>query len=228
MIKFFMAAVMLLSIASLVDAQGFAVTAGPNGISTTVPFNGTAISTTQQEGYLRGMGAYYNGLGSYYHELGIYENLHEQARSQYLQNHMLLIKQRMELKEIAAEKQKQAREAAITREEEALNMRERRFALEKRKEEMREKGLLPKIGKPSIGWKGHQFGSLDEFKKSPQWIQLQAERDQVEKERAAEELDKQERQEKALEVLRKHRNKSSVDWHRMEQLQRAKEILGEK
>ena len=166
-------------------------------------------------------------LPIFYHEYGIYENLHEQARAQYFQSHVAMIKHRMEMKAIAEERQKQARLDAIAREEAALDLRERRVALEKRKEEMRQKGLLPKLEKSSVGWKGHKFSSVDEFKKSPQFQEMLAERDQLEKERAAEELEKQERQEKALEVLRKHRNQSSVDWHRMEQQQRAREILGE-
>lgn len=113
----------------------------------------------------------------------------------------------------------------IAKEHARLDLIERQAALEKRKQEMREKGLLPPKVKSCFKWKGEEFSSVAEFKNSPAYQKMLQERQQMEKERAAKSLEDQRRQEEAAIQLKKYRNMSILDWERLEHQKRAAQIL---
>ena len=199
-------------------------TIGSNGVVGFNGGNGPVVSSTLEEGYLRGMGAYSTGAGSYLQSLGNYEKLHESARKQYLENNLMEIQNRLILKERAEAKRKAVPDY-ITRENARLDMIERRVALEKRVSEMRSAGTLPKL-KSSIGWKGHHFSNMTEFKSSPVYQEFLKEAQEHEDKMIAENETKQKRQDEALEVIRKYRKMSSVDIARQQDLLHAAEIIG--
>jgi len=231
----FLAMAILIFAASEVNAQGIAVTGGPNGISGTMTLgnnnnnngSGPVFSSTAQEGWLRGLASAWSGMGNYLHSLGVYENLHEQARRQYLQNEYNRIQGRWALKDQIDARKKAAHKDYITMEHERLDRIVRLAELNKRKEEMTKAGLLPKPVKSVFKWKGQTYENYAAFKASPAYQTLQAERAKKEAERVAEEQIQEQRRKDAVELGRKHRRMSSLDWHRMEQKQRAREILGE-
>jgi hypothetical protein len=228
--KFLLGAVLVL-VSNVAQAQNLSVSGGPNGITGTMGLNnglnGHAFSSTPEEGYLRGLGAYWNGVGNYIHSQGVYENLHEQARRQYLQNEYNRIQGRMALKDQAEARRKANHKDAIQKENERLDMIMRMAELEKRKEEMRKAGLLPPKKEPNTTfvWKDQSFASYAEFKESPAYQELLDERAAREAKFAAEKEEAERRYQEVLELSRKYRKMSSLDWHRIEQRQRAEAIL---
>jgi hypothetical protein len=228
-----LAMAILIFAVSEVKAQGIAITGGPNGVSGTMALgnnndnNSPAFSSTAQEGWLRGLSSAWSGMGNYLHSLGVYENLHEQARRQYLQNEYNRIQGRWALKDQIDARKKAAHKDFITMEHERLDRIIRLAELNKRKEEMTKAGLLPKPVKSVFRWKGQTYENYAAFKASPDYQTMLAERAKKDAERRAEEDVQEQRRKEAVELGRKHRRMSSLDWHRLEQRQRALEILGE-
>jgi len=228
----FLTAFILLLVVTEVNAQGIAVTGGPNGVSGTMALgnrcnDGPVFSSTAQEGWLRGLASAWSGMGNYLHSLGVYENLHEQARRQYLQNEYNRIQGRWDLKDQAEARRKAAHKDFITLEHERLDRIIRLAELNKRKEEMTKAGLLPPPAKKGFGWKGKSYGSYAEFKASPDYQVMLAESSKREAERVAAEMAEEQARKEAIELGRKHRRMSPLDWDAMEKRQRAREILGE-
>lgn len=228
----FLAAFILLLAATEVNAQGIAVTGGPNGVSGTMTLgngcnNGPAFSSTAQEGWLRGLASAWSGMGNYLHSLGVYENLHEQARRQYLQNEYNRIQGRWALKDQAEARKKASHKDFITLEHERLDRIVRLAELNKRKEEMMKAGLLPQPAKKVFKWKGKSYDGYAEFKESPEYQIMLAERAKKDAEYDAAQKAEEQKRKEAIELGRKYRRMSPLDWHRMEQQQRAREILGE-
>lgn len=221
-------ALIVFFITTEVKAQGIAVTSGPNGVSGTMIINNCnnpAFSSTAQEGWLRGLSSAWSGVGNYLQSLGVYENLHEQARRQYLQNEYNRIQGRWSLKDQAEARKKAAHKDFITMEHEKLDRIVRLAELNKRKEEMIKAGLLPKPKKPVFRWKGQEYAGYEEFKKSPAYQEMLVESAKKTAEYQAKKEQEESKRLESIELMRKYRQLSPVDWHLIEQRQRAAEIL---
>ena len=197
------------------------------GPSTTATWNsnGGMFSSTPAEGYLRGIGSLWSGLGNYLESMGVYENLHEVARQKYLVNEYNRVQGRWSLQDQAVERRKANHKNYIDREHARLDKLEEMANLAIRKENVQKRLNLPPRTESKFVWRGHEFKNYAEFRKSPQWLEMQTEWVVRNIHQNIREEKLRQSQQDSLEIIRKFRKMSPVDHARYESLKRAEAVL---
>jgi hypothetical protein len=136
--------------------------------------NGAPKSATVEESVLRGAGAYTYDQGRYLQSLGAYQNLHQDALKKSYENWAEDVRTRNALKD-----EWHARHHgvdAVTKGHQRLDNLERMVSLKQREQELKDRGLLPKV-QPQMAWHGQTFRNWNEFKSSSAYGDFIAERD---------------------------------------------------
>lgn len=130
-------------------------------------------ASTAQEGYLTGAARLMAGRGIYLDNLGNFYIKREQARGLRIDNWDHAIRTRWAIKDDYKARNKP--ENYLDRRERLLNQAERKYALDQREAELREKGVLPPKKKGYFVVKGKKFHSIEEWRASPEYRQVRME-----------------------------------------------------
>lgn len=186
--------------------------------------NGAPKSATVEESILRGAGAFTYDQGRYLQSLGAYQNLHQDALKKAHQNWAEGVHIRNVLKD---EWQARHHVDAVDKANLRLDNVERMASLKRREDDMRARGLLPKV-QPQITWNGHSFNNWDEFKASPAYVGMIAERDERLQAEEAKAQQKREAYDQAIYRLRYAGKMTPEEKAEMLRMPSMREIMGEK
>jgi|TARA_Y100000034_G_scaffold42710_2_gene52282 hypothetical protein len=157
------------------------------------PWGGADTATSAN---LRGAGQLLHGQADRLRALGDYRIRQQQAYSRYLENNNARIRLRWAIKDDY--KARNARPSYLDRMEARMDVAERRFALKQRENDLIEKGILPPKPKPGFTRNGIRYESYAEYKLSPAFAEMIAERDIRLAKEAAEEAAKEARRRDAV------------------------------
>ena len=138
-------------------------------------YGGYHHASTFAEGWQRGRAVLWAGKGDFLRSLGKYRIYNQEAYSMLIDNHRKAVHTWWELKDKYRERFRRDHPDYVTREHKRLDMAEDLFELQKRKERLIKKGILPKPRGTQITINGKTYGSYDEFRGSPDWIRMRAE-----------------------------------------------------
>mgnify|MGYP005634267415 FL=1 len=158
-------------------------------------FGGGGADTAQSAG-LRGLGQAMHGQADRLRALGEFRQRNQGAYSDYLDNTDKRIRLRWAIKDDY--KARNVRPNYLDRMEARLDMAERRAALKQREQDLINKGTLPPKPKPGLTYHGVRYDSYAEFKLSPGYDEMIAERDARIAQRKAEEAAKEARYQEAV------------------------------
>jgi hypothetical protein len=187
--------------------------------------NAAPRSATVEESILRGAGANLVDQGRYLESLGTYQNLYQEALKKAYSNWAEGVHTRNTLKD-----EWHARnhgEDAVTKAHKRLDNIERMTALKRREDEMRERGLLPKV-EPQIVWAGQAFRTWSDFKSSPAYVAMIAERDERFRQEELAAQEKKAAYDEAVFRMRYEGKLTPVERAEMLREPTLREIMGEK
>ena len=188
-------------------------------------------SSTAAEGYLRGRGAAAIGAGQYLESLGRYQNLNQEARRRAYDNWVNGVRTRWDIKDEYKARFRRDHPTYPERRMHQLDMIEARALVEKREEEMRAKGLLHPKPESAFGYNGVRYKSYAEFKTTPAYKQMIADRDAKAKKREAEKVAEKARYDAATKFLAERSRMDPITRMMMDERnarhRRLKKIMGE-
>jgi len=138
-------------------------------------YGGYRHSSTFAEGWQRGRAVLWAGRGDFLRSLGKYRIYNQEAYSMAIDNHRKAVHTWWELKDEYRERFRRDHPDFVTRENKRLDMAEDLYELNKRKERLMKKGVIPKPEPTQIIINGKSYSSYEEFKGSPDWIRMRNE-----------------------------------------------------
>jgi hypothetical protein len=187
--------------------------------------NGAPKSATVEESILRGAGAYTYDQGRYLESLGVYQNLHQDALKKSYENWAAAVHTRNQLKDEWHDRHHGV--DAVTKGHQRLDNIERMAALKQREDAFKDKGLLPKV-EPQIAWNGQSFRTWNDFKASPAYVAMIAERDERVRQDELKAREKKEAYDRAVDRMRYAGKLTPAEKAEMLNVPTMREIMGEK
>jgi len=138
-------------------------------------YGGYHHSSTFAEGWQRGRAVLWAGKGDFLRSLGRYRIYNQEAYSMLIDNHKKAVHTWWELKDEYKERFRRDHPDYVTREHKRLDMAEDIYDLKKRKEDLMNKGIIPKPRPTQIIINGKSYKSYEEFRGSPDWVQMRNE-----------------------------------------------------
>jgi hypothetical protein len=163
-------------------------------------YGGFGGADTAQSAGLRGLGQALHGQADRLRAAGEFRERNQRAYSDYLDNTDKRIRLRWAIKDDY--KARNVRPSYLDRMEARLDMAERRAALKQREQDLIDKGILPAKPKPGFTRNGIRYDSYADFKLSPGYDEMIAERDARIAQRKAEEAAKEARYQESIVFLR--------------------------